>query len=152
MSGLTDSGKVDVVVIGSGFGGSVAANRLALAGKRVLVLERGPWRDSLPVEFGCLDDAIEARRRHQHGVAAFRWVDVHHLPAREPEQRNGDGVADQRNGGNGDDPSRDPPPSAPRYLGMSHANEGSVNRIHLVPAGCTSCLSLTGQTRTVEAS
>jgi cholesterol oxidase len=42
-------GDVDVVVIGSGFGGSVTANRLALAGKRVLVLERGPWRDSVPV-------------------------------------------------------------------------------------------------------
>ena len=41
--------RVDIVVIGSGFGGSVAANRLALAGKRVLLLERGPWRDSVPV-------------------------------------------------------------------------------------------------------
>jgi cholesterol oxidase len=41
--------RVDVVVIGSGFGGSVAANRLGLAGQRVLVLERGPWRDSVPV-------------------------------------------------------------------------------------------------------
>jgi cholesterol oxidase len=40
---------VDVVVIGSGFGGSISANRLALAGLKVLVLERGPWRDSLPV-------------------------------------------------------------------------------------------------------
>jgi len=39
----------DVVVIGSGFGGSIAANRLADGGLNVLVLERGPWRDSLPV-------------------------------------------------------------------------------------------------------
>ena len=37
------------MVIGSGFGGSISANRLALAGLKVLVLERGPWRDSLPV-------------------------------------------------------------------------------------------------------
>ena len=39
----------DAVIIGSGFGGSISANRLALAGLKVLVLERGPWRDSLPV-------------------------------------------------------------------------------------------------------
>jgi len=43
------SREADVVVIGSGFGGSISANRLALAGLKVLVLERGPWRDSLPV-------------------------------------------------------------------------------------------------------
>jgi cholesterol oxidase len=41
--------SAEFLVIGSGFGGSVAANRLALAGKRVLLLERGPWRDSVPV-------------------------------------------------------------------------------------------------------
>jgi choline dehydrogenase-like flavoprotein len=41
--------NVDVIVIGSGFGGSISTNRLALAGLKVLVLERGPWRDSLPV-------------------------------------------------------------------------------------------------------
>jgi cholesterol oxidase len=46
---MMSSDKVDVVVIGSGFGGSISANRLALAGLKVLVLERGPWRDSLPV-------------------------------------------------------------------------------------------------------
>jgi cholesterol oxidase len=40
---------LDVVIIGSGFGGSIAANRLALAGQQVMVLERGPWRDSVPV-------------------------------------------------------------------------------------------------------
>lgn len=39
----------DVVVIGSGFGGSVAASRLVEAGAKVTLLERGPWRDTAPV-------------------------------------------------------------------------------------------------------
>ncbi len=33
----------DAIIIGSGFGGSTTALRLAEAGMRVLVLERGPW-------------------------------------------------------------------------------------------------------------
>src|SRR5919107_5694858 len=53
----------DAIVIGTGFGGTVAATRLAQKGKKVLLLERGTWwvtpskigkpppstRDSIPV-------------------------------------------------------------------------------------------------------
>ena len=41
--------KPGIVVIGSGFGGAVSAARLAEAGFPVTLLERGPWRDTLPV-------------------------------------------------------------------------------------------------------
>jgi cholesterol oxidase len=57
----------DVVVIGSGFGGSISANRLALAGLQVLVLERGPWRDSLPVR----SMGIEKRAPFPYGRKAL---------------------------------------------------------------------------------
>ncbi|MCP5198713.1 MAG: GMC family oxidoreductase [Gammaproteobacteria bacterium] len=40
---------VDVLVIGSGFGGSACALALVEAGLDVLMLERGPWRDTVPV-------------------------------------------------------------------------------------------------------
>ena len=40
--------QVEVLIIGSGFGGAMAARRLAAAGRDVLMLERGPWRDTVP--------------------------------------------------------------------------------------------------------
>ena len=39
----TQLGDYDAVIIGSGAGGGAVAWRLAMAGKRVLVLEKGPW-------------------------------------------------------------------------------------------------------------
>jgi choline dehydrogenase-like flavoprotein len=45
----SEEARYDAVVVGSGFGGSIAALRLAEAGKSVLVLERG--RRYLPGEF-----------------------------------------------------------------------------------------------------
>lgn len=39
----------DIIIIGSGFGGAFAAHRLTAAGLRVVVVERGPWRDTQPL-------------------------------------------------------------------------------------------------------
>jgi cholesterol oxidase len=39
----------DAIIVGSGFGGSFAADRLVAAGLRVALIERGPWRDTAPV-------------------------------------------------------------------------------------------------------
>ena len=41
---------MDAIVIGSGFGGAVVAARLVDAGFTVTVVERGPWRDTAPVQ------------------------------------------------------------------------------------------------------
>jgi len=40
--------RYDVIVIGSGFGGAMAAHAPVLAGARVLMLERGGWVDRGP--------------------------------------------------------------------------------------------------------
>jgi enediyne biosynthesis protein E9 len=40
---MTSNERTDILVIGSGFGGAIAAYHLAAGGARVTVLERGPW-------------------------------------------------------------------------------------------------------------
>ena len=55
-------GKYDVVVIGSGYGGAIAASRLARAGRKVCVLERG--KELHPGEYP------------EHTVAALREIHV----------------------------------------------------------------------------
>ena len=43
---MTSTEQTDVLVVGSGFGGAIAAYHLAAGGARVVVLERGPWLSS----------------------------------------------------------------------------------------------------------
>jgi len=57
----------EVLIIGSGFGGSVAAARLAEAGVDVTLLERGPWRDTLPVQ----SMGIPNRIRYPAGMGIY---------------------------------------------------------------------------------
>lgn len=40
---MTTSDRTDVLIVGSGFGGSITAYHLAAGGAKVTVLERGPW-------------------------------------------------------------------------------------------------------------
>ncbi|MCT9933219.1 GMC family oxidoreductase [Planotetraspora sp. A-T 1434] len=40
---MTSTERTDVLVVGTGFGGAIAAYHLAAGGARVVMLERGPW-------------------------------------------------------------------------------------------------------------
>ena len=41
--------ETEILVVGSGFGGAVAASRLVEQGHQVVMLERGPWRNTSAV-------------------------------------------------------------------------------------------------------
>jgi choline dehydrogenase-like flavoprotein len=43
---MTSAEQTDVVIVGSGFGGAIAAYHLAAGGAKVVVLERGPWLEA----------------------------------------------------------------------------------------------------------
>src|SRR5690606_12483899 len=64
-----DAERFDVMVVGTGFGGSVTAARLAEGGMRVLMLERGPWWGPAG-ETLASDPSI--RRRWPRGVRGSR--------------------------------------------------------------------------------
>ncbi|MFK3711800.1 GMC oxidoreductase [Leclercia adecarboxylata] len=65
---------VETVVIGSGFGGAIAAKRLADAGREVLMLERGPWRDTVPNRSLGMDNLVplpQGRKAFTHGLRSL---------------------------------------------------------------------------------
>lgn len=64
---MTDT---DVIVIGSGAGGGTIANRLARAGKRVLILERGDWLPREPDNWNPSAVFVDGRY-----VSREQWLD-----------------------------------------------------------------------------
>lgn len=75
-----DVNTAEVIVIGSGFGGSVAAARIAEAGVPVTLLERGPWRDTVPVRSMGIDKRTPLPRGSKLFTRLFRTLNRRGLP------------------------------------------------------------------------
>lgn len=70
---MTD--PIEVLVIGSGFGGAITAKRLVDAGCNVVMLERGPWRDTVPTRsIGMVDPAPlpQGAKAFTYGLRSIR--------------------------------------------------------------------------------
>ncbi len=59
----------EILVIGSGAGGATTAATLAAAGRRVLVVEEGPWVDPDAIEPFSLDEMVVKYRHHGSSAA-----------------------------------------------------------------------------------
>ena len=70
----------DYLIIGSGFGGSIVAHKLALSGAKVSLIERGPWRDTMPTR----SMGIPSRKPFPQGgklyTHALRTLHLPYLP------------------------------------------------------------------------
>ncbi|AFQ51129.1 hypothetical protein GEM_4740 [Burkholderia cepacia GG4] len=67
--------EVEILVIGSGFGGSISAKRFAEAGRNVLMLERGPWRNTVPIRSTGIEDLSplpQGVKAFTHGLRSVR--------------------------------------------------------------------------------
>ncbi|HBT5056617.1 TPA: GMC family oxidoreductase [Klebsiella pneumoniae] len=69
--------QVEVLIIGSGFGGSIAARRLTAAGRDVLMLERGPWRDTVPNRSIGLENLVPLPQGSKAFTHGLRTVGSH---------------------------------------------------------------------------
>lgn len=72
--------KTEVIVIGSGFGGAVCASKMAEAGIAVTLIERGPWRDTVPVRSMGIAARAPLPRGRRALLSLFRTLRTDKLP------------------------------------------------------------------------